>query len=143
MKDRLSLRCSQGGQKSRSFLIAEKDFCGSKRIVYVYDVEARLDRADSASVKRGELMRPVGIVRRVDQLGRVVLPKSLRKHYQMNEGDPVEIFVQGDHIILERFRPKCVFCSESKDIIDFREKHICSTCLNEMKHVKRDHTPSS
>ena len=46
-------------------------------------------------------MKPAGVVRKVDQLGRIVLPKSLRKRYQMNEGDPVEILVQGDHIILE------------------------------------------
>lgn len=77
-------------------------------------------------------MKPAGVVRKVDQLGRIVLPKSLRKRYQMNEGDPVEILVQGDHIILERYRPRCVFCSSMEDIVDFKEKQICSECLREM-----------
>ncbi|WP_438446621.1 AbrB/MazE/SpoVT family DNA-binding domain-containing protein [Gorillibacterium sp. sgz5001074] len=80
-------------------------------------------------------MKPAGVVRKVDQLGRIVLPKSLRKRYQMNEGDPVEILVQGDHIILERFRPRCVFCSSMDDIVDFKEKHICSECLREMNRA--------
>ena len=78
-------------------------------------------------------MKPVGIVRKVDQLGRIVLPKSLRKRYLMNEGDPVEILVQGDHIILERYKPKCVFCSNQDNVIEFNGRHICNDCLNEMK----------
>ena len=77
-------------------------------------------------------MKPAGVVRKVDQLGRIVLPKSLRKRYQMNEGDPVEILVQGDHIILERYRPRCVFCGSIEEVTDFKEKQICSGCLREM-----------
>ncbi|RAV22498.1 AbrB/MazE/SpoVT family DNA-binding domain-containing protein [Paenibacillus contaminans] len=78
-------------------------------------------------------MKPAGVVRKVDQLGRIVLPKSLRKRYQMNEGDPVEILVQGDHIILERYRPRCVFCGSMEQVSDFREKHVCAACLTELK----------
>lgn len=77
-------------------------------------------------------MKPAGVVRKVDQLGRIVLPKSLRKRYQMNEGDPVEILVQGDHIILERYRPRCVFCGSMEEVTDFKEKQICANCLREM-----------
>jgi transcriptional pleiotropic regulator of transition state genes len=77
-------------------------------------------------------MKPAGIVRKLDQLGRIVLPKSLRKRYQMNEGVPVEILVQGDHIILERYRPKCVFCSSMEQVIQFKEKYICGICANEL-----------
>ncbi len=73
----------------------------------------------------------------MDQLGRIVLPKSLRKRYQMNEGDPVEILVQGDHIILERYRPKCVFCGEMDHVNEFKERHICSNCLGEMNAMKQ------
>ncbi|MEI7025955.1 AbrB/MazE/SpoVT family DNA-binding domain-containing protein [Paenibacillus sp. y28] len=76
-------------------------------------------------------MRPAGVVRKVDQLGRIVLPKSLRKRYKMNEGDPVEIFVSGDHILLERYRPRCVFCG-ALDVVDYRDKYICKGCLGEM-----------
>jgi transcriptional pleiotropic regulator of transition state genes len=82
------------------------------------------------------MMKPAGVVRKVDQLGRIVLPKSLRKRYQMNEGDPVEILVSGDHIILERFRPRCVFCSSMEQVSEFKERHICAECLQEMNGLK-------
>jgi len=82
------------------------------------------------------MMKPAGVVRKVDQLGRIVLPKSLRKRYQMNEGDPVEILVQGDHIILERYRPKCVFCGNMEQVSEFRDRHICGVCLAEMNELK-------
>ena len=77
-------------------------------------------------------MKPAGIVRRVDQLGRIVLPKSLRKRYQMNEGDPIEILVQGDQILLERYRPRCVFCSSMVDVIQYKDRYICGVCHQEM-----------
>ena len=77
-------------------------------------------------------LKPVGVVRKVDQLGRIVLPKSLRRRYQMNEGDPVEILVQGDSIILEKYMPKCVFCLSREQVIAYREKYICKSCMEEM-----------
>ncbi|ALS20742.1 MULTISPECIES: AbrB/MazE/SpoVT family DNA-binding domain-containing protein [Paenibacillus] len=83
-------------------------------------------------------MKPAGVVRKVDQLGRIVLPKSLRKRYQMNEGDPVEILVSGDHIILERYRPRCVFCGSMELVSEFRERHICAECLGEMQLLKQN-----
>ncbi|OAB39114.1 AbrB family transcriptional regulator [Paenibacillus macquariensis subsp. defensor] len=82
-------------------------------------------------------MKPAGVVRKVDQLGRIVLPKSLRKRYQMNEGDPVEILVQGDHIILERYRPKCVFCGSVEEVNEFKERLICAQCQSEMTDLLR------
>lgn len=77
-------------------------------------------------------MKPVGVVRKVDQLGRIVLPKSLRKRYSMNEGDPVEILVQEDHIILERYKPRCVFCASVDHTIEYKSRHICRACQSEM-----------
>lgn len=82
-------------------------------------------------------MKPAGVVRKVDQLGRIVLPKSLRKRYQMNEGDPVEILVQGDHIILERYRPRCVFCGSMDEVREFKERHLCVTCMTEMASIRK------
>jgi transcriptional pleiotropic regulator of transition state genes len=82
------------------------------------------------------MMKPAGVVRKVDQLGRIVLPKSLRKRYLMNEGDPVEIFVQGDHIILERYRPKCVFCGSIADVHEFKERYLCGVCVKEMATIR-------
>jgi transcriptional pleiotropic regulator of transition state genes len=82
-------------------------------------------------------MKPIGVVRKVDQLGRIVLPKSLRKRYQMNEGDPVEILVQGDHIILERYKPKCVFCLSPDHVVEYRERYVCLNCMKELQHYVR------
>ena len=83
-------------------------------------------------------MKPAGIVRKVDQLGRIVLPKSLRKRYQMNEGDPVEILVQGDYIILERYLPRCIFCASSDGIVEYKDRHICATCLRDVSFLRRE-----
>lgn len=83
-------------------------------------------------------MKPAGVVRKVDQLGRIVLPKSLRKRYQMNEGDPVEILVQGDHIILERYRPKCVFCGSMEEVGEFKERYVCAQCMEEMNLIPKN-----
>lgn len=77
-------------------------------------------------------MRPAGVVRKVDQLGRIVLPKSLRKRYRMNVGDPVEILIQGEHILLERYRPKCLFCNSTEQVSEYREKYLCRSCMGEM-----------
>lgn len=78
------------------------------------------------------MMKPVGVVRKVDQLGRIVLPKSLRKRYNMNEGDPVEILVDGDQIILGKYKPRCVFCASVEGVAEYKEKPICQSCINEM-----------
>ncbi|GMK38691.1 SpoVT/AbrB family regulatory protein [Paenibacillus sp. CCS19] len=82
-------------------------------------------------------MKPAGVVRKVDQLGRIVLPKSLRKRYSMNEGDPVEILVQGDHIILERYRPRCVFCGSMEEVREFKDRYLCAECTTEMSQLRR------
>lgn len=55
----------------------------------------------------------------------------------MNEGDPVEILVQGDHIILERYRPRCVFCGALEDVREFKERYLCGKCMAEMSHLRR------
>jgi transcriptional pleiotropic regulator of transition state genes len=78
-------------------------------------------------------MKPAGVVRKLDTLGRIVLPKSLRKRYQMNEGDPIEILVRGDHIIMERYHPKCIFCYSVEDVAPFKEKYVCSDCAKDLE----------
>lgn len=83
-------------------------------------------------------IKPAGVVRKVDQLGRIVLPKPLRRRYQMNEGDPIEILVQGDRIILERYRPKCVFCSSLEQIVEFKGRYVCSACLMDIQAANRN-----
>lgn len=73
-------------------------------------------------------MKSVGIVRRVDELGRVVLPMELRKVLGINTKDALEIFTDDEKIILKKYEPQCVFCSGSESVISFKGKNICVSC---------------
>lgn len=78
-------------------------------------------------------MKATGIVRRVDELGRVVLPKELRRTFEIEEGDGLEIYVDGQTIVLKKYERECVFCGEAKDVTDFKGKNICPKCRQELK----------
>lgn len=72
-------------------------------------------------------MKAVGIVRKLDDLGRYVLPIEMRRNLNINIGDPLEIFVDGDSIILKKYEPSCVFCGEAKGITNYKEKTYVTT----------------
>lgn len=74
-------------------------------------------------------MKATGIVRKVDELGRIVLPIELRRTLDIAERDSLEIFVNDDMIVLKKFQPTCVFCNGGKNIVSFKGKNVCSTCL--------------
>ncbi len=78
-------------------------------------------------------MKTTGVVRKVDELGRVVLPISMRHNLGIEERDPLEILVEGDRIVLQKYRPACIFCGGSEEIIFYNEKRICGKCLAEIK----------
>lgn len=78
-------------------------------------------------------MRSIGIVRNVDQLGRVVLPIELRRTFGIDISDPLEIFVDGEHIILKKYQPACMFCDNSSDLIEYKGKKICKSCKEEIE----------
>jgi transcriptional pleiotropic regulator of transition state genes len=78
-------------------------------------------------------MKSTGIVRKVDELGRVVLPKELRDTMDIKEKDPLEIFVDGEIILLKKYEPSCIFCHNAKDVINYKGKNICEACLEELK----------
>jgi transcriptional pleiotropic regulator of transition state genes len=77
-------------------------------------------------------MKSTGIVRKVDELGRVVIPIELRRTLGIGEKDALEIYVDGERIVLKKYEPACVFCGSADDIIHFRGKNICSSCVSEM-----------
>ncbi|MGM0396938.1 MAG: AbrB/MazE/SpoVT family DNA-binding domain-containing protein [Bacillota bacterium] len=77
-------------------------------------------------------MKSTGIVRKVDELGRVVIPIELRRNLDIQVKDPLEIFVDEDKVILRKFSPSCIFCGESKGVSDFKGKKICQSCLEEL-----------
>jgi transcriptional pleiotropic regulator of transition state genes len=77
-------------------------------------------------------MKSTGIVRKVDELGRIVLPIELRRTLDIAERDPLEIYVDGTSIILRKHESSCVFCGSGKDVTEFKEKNICAACLREL-----------
>ena len=78
-------------------------------------------------------MKSTGIVRKVDELGRIVLPIELRRSLDIAEKDSLEIYVDDNRIILKKYEPTCIFCGNSKDVITFKGKNICPACLSELK----------
>lgn len=79
-------------------------------------------------------MKSTGIVRKLDTLGRVVIPIELRRTLDIKVKDPLEIFVDDDKIVLKKFSPSCIFCGESKDIFDFKGKKVCQSCSEKIKN---------
>jgi len=77
-------------------------------------------------------MKSTGIVRKVDDLGRIVLPKELRKILDIDERDPLEIFVDGGYIMLQKYEPCCIFCGSADGISVYKGKNICGACMNEL-----------
>lgn len=80
-------------------------------------------------------MKSTGIVRRVDELGRIVLPIELRRTLNIAEKDSLEIYVDGASIMLKKYQPACIFCDSAKGITVFKGKNICAHCLKELGQV--------
>ena len=78
-------------------------------------------------------MKATGIVRNIDELGRIVIPKELRNRMDMPEGSSVEICVENDKIVLSRYYDGCIFCSGKDELIELRGKTICKACLHELR----------
>lgn len=77
-------------------------------------------------------MKATGIVRNIDDLGRIVLPMELRRTLGINIKDPMEIFVEGDSIIIKKHQPNCIFCGSEKNVVSFKDKNICEVCKKEL-----------
>ena len=78
-------------------------------------------------------MKSTGIVRKVDELGRIVLPIELRRTLDIAEKDSLEIYVEGSTIMLKKYEPARIFCGDAKNVINYRGKNICSSCLEDLK----------
>lgn len=78
-------------------------------------------------------MKSTGIVRKVDELGRMVIPKELRKTLDINIKDGLEIYVDGEQVILKKYEPACIFCGEASNIKNYKDKNICSGCLDNLR----------
>ena len=80
-------------------------------------------------------MKSTGIVRRVDELGRLVIPKEMRKKMNIADNDPVEIFVDGEKIIITKYTPFCTFCQSDENVTEFKGRNVCRACLEEMRSL--------
>lgn len=80
-------------------------------------------------------MKATGIVRPVDALGRVVIPVELRRTLGIKTEDSLEVFVDGQNIILKKYEPTCIFCGEGGDIRHIRGKNVCASCVEELKNL--------
>lgn len=83
-------------------------------------------------------MKSTGIVRRVDELGRVVIPIELRNKFGISEKDPIEIYVDGSTIILKKYEPNCIFCGNSKNLTEYKGKLVCDKCLGKLSTMKSE-----
>ena len=77
-------------------------------------------------------MKATGIVRKVDELGRIVLPIELRRTLDIEERDALGIYLDGDKIVLQKYEPACLFCGSNHGLVSYRGKNICSDCAGEI-----------
>ena len=80
-------------------------------------------------------MKATGIVRKIDELGRIVLPIETRKILNINTKDPVEIYMDNDTIVLRKYEPACVFCGSTDKTVRYNDKLICKACHDEIHEL--------
>ena len=78
-------------------------------------------------------MKSTGVVRKLDDLGRIVIPIELRRTMDIALRDTLEIFVEDEKIILKKYHPACIFCNDDRDVIHYKDKLICKRCLEQLK----------
>lgn len=78
-------------------------------------------------------MKPAGFSCKIDKLGRIVIPKPIRKKYDLNVDDTLEMFTEAEGIILRKYAESCIFCGDSHDVLSIHGKPVCTKCLNEIK----------
>ena len=93
----------------------------------------KLSRCECNGSSKGKYhMKSTGIIRKVDDLGRIVLPIEIRRTLDIAERDELEIFMESDRIVLQKFEPACIFCGSSRSLISFRKKNVCGECVRKM-----------
>lgn len=82
-------------------------------------------------------MKSLGIVRRIDQVGRIVLPRELRTLFDLEDNkDAVEIFVEDDKIILKKYEASCIFCGSADDVVTYKNKKVCKACIEKLGNAE-------
>ena len=83
-------------------------------------------------------MKTTGIIRKLDELGRVVIPMEIRKKLEIEQKDPIEIYLDGNSIILKKYEVGCIFCNSPKDLNRFQDKFICKKCLQKLNNLNQE-----
>lgn len=78
-------------------------------------------------------MKPTGFVKKIDEMGRIVIPKSVRQALSIETGDNLQFFIDGDGIVMKRFSTSCVFCGSGDDLSELMGKYVCKSCLSSLK----------
>ena len=81
-------------------------------------------------------MKSTGVIRKIDELGRFVIPAEIRKVFDMNCKDTVELYTEGDTIILKKHGNGCIFCGSPDDVKPYKDKPVCAKCTKAMQNVK-------
>ena len=82
-------------------------------------------------------MKATGIVRKVDQLGRIVLPIELRRTLDIEIKDPLEIFVDNEYIMLKKYSPQCCLCGSMDGLRNFKGKNVCGKCVGDLSKKEK------
>lgn len=83
-------------------------------------------------------MKSTGIIRRVDELGRVVIPIEIRNQFNLVEKDPIEIYVDGSSIILKKYEPNCIFCGTTDNLVEYKDKLVCDNCSKQLNLLQEE-----
>ena len=80
-------------------------------------------------------MKSTGIVRKVDELGRIVLPIELRRTLDIAERDELEIYLDDDKVVLKKYEPSCIFCGYSCGLVTYHGRNVCMECIENMSNI--------
>ena len=84
-------------------------------------------------------MKSTGMLRAVDKMGRVVIPKEIRKQLGVkNDVDSFEIYMEGDKVILKKYQPTCIFCDNLADSVEFCGQIVCKGCIEKLNRFVED-----
>ena len=84
-------------------------------------------------------MKSTGVVRKIDELGRLVIPKELRRTLDLKDDiDYLEIYTEGSMIILKKYEPACIFCDNMENVTKFKGRNICKDCADKISHLTED-----
>ncbi len=78
-------------------------------------------------------MKPSGIIKKIDEMGRIVIPKEIRTTMGVDTGDRLQFFIDGDSVVMKKLSVSCIFCGSENDLTELNEKHICAECISKLK----------